>query len=75
MGHSFGGILITNYAHDNPKSISALLLIECTLNMQASMMSHLEFGLKELGIKDQTEYRDTSLSGMLKRSLISARSF
>lgn len=56
MGHSFGGILITNYTHDYPKSVSALLLIECTLNMQASMTSHLEFGLKELGIKDQTEY-------------------
>jgi len=60
MGHSFGGILITNYAHDYPHSVSALLLIECTLNMQASMSSHLEFGLKELGIKDQTEYRDTT---------------
>jgi len=60
MGHSFGGILITNYAHDYPQSVSSLLLIECTLNMQASMASHLEFGLKELGIEDQKEYRDTT---------------
>lgn len=61
MGHSFGGILITNYAHTYPQSVAALLLINCTLNMQASMMSHLEFGLKELDIKDQTAFRDTIL--------------
>jgi proline iminopeptidase len=51
MGHSFGGILITNYAHAYPQSVTALLLVHCTLNMQSSMSSHLEFGLKELDIK------------------------
>jgi proline iminopeptidase len=61
MGHSFGGILVTNYAHDYPTSVSALLLIECTLNMHASMQSHLEFGLRELGITDQHAYRDTTV--------------
>lgn len=60
MGHSFAGILITNYAYRFPKQVSALYLIECTLDMQASMTSHLEFGLKELGIKDQAPYRDTT---------------
>jgi proline iminopeptidase len=60
MGHSFGGILITNYAYHYPKSVSALLLIHCTLNMQASMSSHLEFGLKELDIKDQAAFRDST---------------
>ena len=60
MGHSFGGILITNYAYQYPSSVSALLLIHCTLNMQYSMTSHLEFGLKELNIKDQAPYRDES---------------
>jgi proline iminopeptidase len=61
MGHSFGGILITNYALHYPHSVAALLLVNCTLNMQASMTSHLEFGLKELGIKEQASYRDTAL--------------
>lgn len=61
MGHSFGGVLITNYAHAYPQSVAALLLINCTLNMQAAMTSHLEFGLKELDIKDQTAFRDTTL--------------
>jgi proline iminopeptidase len=60
MGHSFGGILITNYAYKYPASVSALLLIHCTLNMQYSMTSHLEFGLKELHIKDQAPYQDES---------------
>lgn len=60
MGHSFGGILITNYAYDYPQSVSALLLVHGTLHMQASMSSHLEFGLKELDIKDQTAFRDST---------------
>lgn len=60
MGHSFAGIVITNYASDYPGSVSSLLLIHCTLNMDASMTSHLENGLKILAIKDQKEYRDTT---------------
>lgn len=62
MGHSFGGILITNYALQYSQNITALFYINCTVNMQASMNSHLEFGLKELDIKDQTAFRDTALS-------------
>ena len=54
MGHSFGGLLITGYAHDYPQSVSALLMIHGTLNLEASMNSHLDFGLNELGIKDST---------------------
>ncbi len=60
MGHSFGGIIVTNYALQYPQSLSALFYINCTVNMQASMESHLEFGLKELNIADQTAYRDAS---------------
>lgn len=60
MGHSFGGIIATKYAYDYPKSVSALLMIHCTLNMYYSVSSPLEFGLNELQIKDQSAYRDTS---------------
>ena len=60
MGHSFAGILMTNYARKYPQSVTALMLVNVTVNMPYSMNSHLEFGLKELGIKDQHEYRDTS---------------
>ena len=61
MGHSFGGILMTNYALAYPQHLAALFYINCTVNMQAAMSSHLEFGLKELDIKDQAAFRNTSL--------------
>lgn len=60
MGHSFAGILMTNYARQYPKSVSSLMLINVTVNMTSSMNSHLDFGLKTLGITDQREYRDTT---------------
>jgi proline iminopeptidase len=60
MGHSFAGIMVTNYAQQYPQSVASLMLINCTLNMQSSMMSHLNNGLKILGIKDQEVYRDTT---------------
>lgn len=60
MGHSFAGILMTHYASAFPTSVNALMYIHCTINMQASMASHLEFGLKELDIKDQRPYRDST---------------
>lgn len=52
MGHSFAGILLTQYALQHPDRLAALLYINCTLNMQASMQSHLDFGVKELGLTD-----------------------
>jgi proline iminopeptidase len=60
MGHSFAGILITNYAQQYSQSIASLMLINCTLNMQFSMTSHLDNGLKILDIKEQAAYRDES---------------
>jgi proline iminopeptidase len=62
MGHSFGGILITSYAHDYPSAVAALFVIHGTLNIQYSMTSHLDNGLKILGITDQAPYRDTSIA-------------
>jgi proline iminopeptidase len=60
MGHSFAGILVTNYAQQYPQAVASLMLINCTLNMQFSMMSHLNNGLKILNIKEQAAYRDES---------------
>ena len=70
MGHSFGGILITNYAYHYPQNLSALFYIHCTVNMQASMLSHLEFGLQELSITNQKEYRDESKPLMQRVGMI-----
>jgi proline iminopeptidase len=61
MGHSFGGIIITNYAHDYPQSVAALMMVHGTVNMQASMGSHLDFGLTELELKDQSAFRDSTM--------------
>lgn len=60
MGHSFGGIIITSYAAHHPRTVTALYMIHGTVNMQASMSSHLEFGLKEMAITDQIAFRDTT---------------
>lgn len=70
MGHSFAGILVTNYAQQYPQSVASLMLIHCTLNMQFSMMSHLNYGLKILDIKDQGVYRDTSKSLMERVGMV-----
>jgi proline iminopeptidase len=58
MGHSFGGILITNYARQYPANLSALFYIHCTVNMQASMQSHVDFGKTELGLQNDKELND-----------------
>jgi proline iminopeptidase len=60
MGHSFGGILSTSYAANHPAAVSAVLMIHGTLNMEYSMTSHLETGLRLLNITDQAPYRDTA---------------
>ncbi|RYY97167.1 MAG: alpha/beta hydrolase [Chitinophagaceae bacterium] len=73
MGHSFGGILEVNYAHRFPASVSALMLIHATLNMQFSMQSHLEFGLKELNITDQAAYRDSTKPLIGRVSMVHSR--
>jgi proline iminopeptidase len=70
MAHSFGGIIAGNYALHHPASTSALLLINCTLNMQASIQSHLDNGLKLLGITDQASFRDTARPVMERVSMV-----
>lgn len=59
MGHSFAGILMTNYALAHPKNVSSMMYIHCTMDMQASMSSHVESGIKLLDIKDATVYLDS----------------
>lgn len=60
MGHSFGGILITNYALQYASSVSALFYINATVNMQASMQSHVDFGKQELGLQNHKDLNDES---------------
>lgn len=61
MGHSFGGIIATQYAKDYPVTVSKLLLINCTLNVNASLSGQIEYGLKKIRPADERPYRDTSV--------------
>lgn len=61
MAHSFGGIISTQYAYHHPQVVSALLLIHGTLNMQASMTSHVTFGMQTLDANDQSGFSNASL--------------
>lgn len=70
MGHSFGGIIITNYAHDYPSSVASLLLIHCTLDLNYSMGSHILSGCKILGIKDRTPFLDSTKPLMQRVGMI-----
>ena len=60
MGHSFGGVLVSNYAEAFPSSVNSLMLIHCTLNMQASLQSHVDFGINELHL-DPKDFSDPSV--------------
>jgi proline iminopeptidase len=70
MGHSFGGILLTNYAVQYAKNVSALFYIHCTVNMQASMQSHVDFGKQELGMQNNKELNDESKPLMQRVGLV-----
>lgn len=61
MGHSFGGIIITNYAKMYPASVKALMMIHGTLHIKASMKSHVEFGLSILGENDNSTFINASM--------------
>lgn len=70
MGHSFGGVIITSYAHHYPSRVAALLLIHCTLNVNYSMESHIHSGIQILGIADKTPYLDTTKPTMQRVGMI-----
>ncbi|HRF25776.1 MAG TPA: alpha/beta hydrolase [Ferruginibacter sp.] len=60
MAHSFGGVIQTAYASDYPEQVMSLLYIHCTLNMNYSLQSHIDFGIQALGISDPKPYTDSS---------------
>jgi proline iminopeptidase len=65
MGHSFAGIMITDYAIRHPKSISSLLYIHATINVPASIQSHISFGVNKLQLTDSI-YIDSNTPAMQK---------
>ncbi|MDZ5608162.1 alpha/beta hydrolase [Bacillus pseudomycoides] len=49
MGHSFGGILASNYTQQYPNSVLSLILLNCTLNKRESNLHQMNIGRKWLG--------------------------
>ncbi|PEA54727.1 hypothetical protein CON64_11485 [Bacillus pseudomycoides] len=49
MGHSFGGILATNYVKQYPNRVLNLILINCTLNKRETNLHQMNIGKKWLG--------------------------
>ncbi|KYG32995.1 alpha/beta fold hydrolase [Bacillus gaemokensis] len=55
MGHSFGGILATNYAKRYPESTLGLILLNCTLNKKETNMHQMNIGKKWLNQEKITD--------------------
>ncbi len=48
MAHSFGGLIMTAYAKDHQESIRSLVYVHCTVDIQSSLKSHIDNGIKLL---------------------------
>ncbi|WP_400191898.1 alpha/beta fold hydrolase [Hymenobacter sp. B81] len=58
MAHSFGGTIATEYAARYPQRVRGLALIECTLNLPASMQSMIVSGFDFVPAMDRAPYLD-----------------
>lgn len=54
MAHSFGGILATAYAAACPKSIKAMVYLNCTVNIDSSATAGIQHAVKLLAEKGKT---------------------
>ncbi|HEV7351051.1 alpha/beta hydrolase [Telluribacter sp.] len=63
MGHSFAGILMTNYLDHYSRFVSSAIYVNCTLNLPYSINSHISFGINELGLTDKA-YTDPAINPM-----------
>ncbi len=70
MGHSFGGTIVVPYAKQYPKSVSKLILAHVTLNINESILSHIQFGIKELKLTDSAALLNSSTPIMQRLSKV-----
>jgi proline iminopeptidase len=69
MGHSFAGVLETPYAKDYPQSITKLIFVHCTLNLNSSLRSHIDNGtmlLREVGDNYKVDTTWSKFDQMIK---------
>lgn len=59
MAHSFGGIIAANYAYKYEEFIDKLILLNCTLSMEDSFSSQLNYGITLLSTED-SQYSEES---------------
>lgn len=59
MAHSFGGIIAANYAYKYEKFIDKVILLNCTLSMEDSFSSQLDYGITLLS-KEDLQYAEES---------------
>lgn len=59
MAHSFGGIIAANYAYKYEEFVDKLILLNCTLSMEHSFTSQLDYGITLLS-KEDLQYSEES---------------
>lgn len=63
MGHSFSGTMVTEYAYRHPSSISAMMMFNCSLDLNESITtSWMPKAIELLGIQDHAFYKSDTVS-------------
>lgn len=58
MGHSFGGVLITQYAHLYPQNLRGLILLNSTLNIYKSIEDQTQYFINTLELNYENHPED-----------------
>lgn len=62
MGHSFGGIIATNYASVYSENVEGLILANATLNLKKSLKSQIKFSNELTGEKVDSKHKSILLN-------------
>lgn len=61
MGHSFGGILITEYAKIHPEPLKGIILLNATLNIEKSLSAQTNYFKSALNITEKRPAKDEGI--------------
>jgi proline iminopeptidase len=61
MGHSFGGILITEYAKIHPEPLKGIILLNATLNIEKSLSAQTNYFKSALNITEKRPAEDEGI--------------
>ncbi|GAA4446605.1 alpha/beta fold hydrolase [Nibrella saemangeumensis] len=71
MGHSFAGLLMTNYGAHHKAHVRSMIYVNTTLDLPRSAESWIDFGIRELKIADTKPYKDPAVPVMERMGRIS----